>query len=86
MKNALAERIERTLTKRLYPEADSYLAAHEAMMELGLVANILENGIYLGNCPYCGRGAFYNLKAEGVVNIAEPGKDGCCCRDLVKQV
>jgi hypothetical protein len=85
MKNALAERIERTLMERLYPEADSYLAAHEAMMELKLVANILENATYLGSCPYCGRGEFYGFP-DRVVNISDPGKDGCCCRDLVIQV
>jgi hypothetical protein len=87
MKNALAARIKKALENRIGPEADDTIAAAEAMNELELAARILEHGTYLGGCPYCGQGEFYLMKdTEKVINISAPGKDGCCCRDLVEQV
>lgn len=66
--------------------AQVYVRLNEVRTEIETLSNILEEGNYVGSCPYCGHGEIFVVKGQGAFNLGELGKEGCCCRDLVKEV
>jgi hypothetical protein len=58
----------------------------KAKMRLIFVIKVILCGNYVGSCPYCSRGDIFQVKDIGAVNLGDLGKDGCCCRDLVKSM